>query len=232
MHFPLTKQEPMSQMQDPRTAPIQHKTGLNRGIPAGPYQYAVFSPPASSHPGYADAASTSSEYEHDTPASSDWHDGSSVDLVSDPGPCREPNDSTNESPRGSDGADATGGDSGVSHPGGDATAAQPAGDGTTPRGRPSELEYQEQFGPQIEAWLSDLERRAARNTNVFLNDGVTPNPVWAPYISLQVGGKSSQGNWCSNGSEPFWKWSILLQRWIHEDIASGMLLIYPKQLTH
>ncbi|KAL8392319.1 hypothetical protein RB595_002494 [Gaeumannomyces hyphopodioides] len=120
----------------------------------------------------------------------------------------------------------------TSHPGSDTTNGQSVGDDTATCGRPGELEYRQKYDAQIEAWVSDLERRAAQNTNVFLRDGITPNPARAPYVSLRVDGESSQGSWHSDGPEPFWKWSILLQRWIHEDAATGMLLIYPKQLIH
>ncbi|KAL8421386.1 hypothetical protein RB596_002249 [Gaeumannomyces avenae] len=232
----------MSRNTDPRAVPLrQHKIGPNRGSTAGPGQDVLFSPPPSEPPSprpwYTGHSSTSSEYGTHTPASSDCQDEGVADLETDPEPCHGPATPTNESPRGSsDGQDTPGGGD-TARPGSDAATSKPSGDGTTtttttPYGRPSELEYQEKYGPQIEAWLSDLERRAARNTNVFLNDGVTPNPARAPYVSLGGGGAAGRGSWGSDGPEPFWRWSVLLQRWIHEDPATGMLLIYPKQLIH
>lgn len=119
------------------------------------------------------------------------------------------------------------------HGGGDeeATAATAA----TACGGLDHVEYRRQHGKEIDLWLSIIEYRAGQNPNNRLQDGVTFNPARAPFVSPLFGGCASENGKsgsATQGSEPFWKWSILLQRWIHEDNAAGVLYIYPRQLTH
>ncbi|KLU86371.1 hypothetical protein MAPG_05385 [Magnaporthiopsis poae ATCC 64411] len=194
----------------------------------------------------ADNASESSgDWKDDTTASSDWCNASHADLEADWEPCGQAltgddvlgdRGRDDERSSGSDKADADYAAEPPPHNANSAVGGERVADGTAPTaaaatsGRLDEIEYQRRFGPQIEAWLSDVERRAAQNTNVYLRDGVTLNPARAPYVSLQGGGS---GSWDASGCDgKFWKWSILLQRWIHVDDATGMLLIYPKQLMH
>lgn len=235
------------QHRDPRAIPFRRRPRKepepNRGA-------VLFSPPPSPRHHAAavadDASASSGCWDYETATSSDWYNASSADLESDPEPCQARVDDPasgrdDESSAGSDRADS---EEGGNHAG---YAAEPpphnadspvrdggVADGTaaaaaTASSLPDEVAYHRRFGPQIEAWLSDVERRASQNTNVYLRDGVTLNPARAPYISLQGGGSGS--GWDASGSDQtFWKWSILLQRWIHVDDATGMLLIYPKQL--